>query len=410
MADIVSEVVDTVTGGLKSAYEYATNTIETGFSGDPSHHRGIDPALSSPYGSQQPGYIGPEESIVLPDSKYSYEDFSYPIDILSPQYGGNYVIFYVNVLEDSRIATANPELVLSDNVEGRMRGAISGQNISRTGVVAGNAGYQVLDTIASGKITGAAGLFGAVTDAATDLAVTTVQTGLAAAIAPEHGRSTRRLKNTVVMHVPNQLNVRYQTSWSEANTVGLSAAVGIGTDIMNAIDRGNLSAANIGSTMQSGVEAAANLALQKVPNAGAVQAALGVAPNPKKEQTFQGVDFRKFTFDYQFYPRSPAEAANVLRIVQLFKYHMHPEYKSVKNFVWLYPSEFDIEYYSSGRLNTAVHQHTSCILEGMSVNYTPNGQFNTFPDGTPTQINMTLEFKELMLATKETIGVTPGGL
>jgi len=46
----------------------------------------------------------------------------------------------------------------------------------------------------------------------------------------------------------------------------------------------------------------------------------------------------------------------------------------------------------------------------MNVNYTPNGNFSVFANGMPTQINMTLEFKELQLASKETIGLEPGGL
>ena len=39
----------------------------------------------------------------------------------------------------------------------------------------------------------------------------------------------------------------------------------------------------------------------------------------------------------------------------------------------------------------------------VSVNYTPNGQFNTFENGMPTQINITLQFKELALLTKDKV-------
>jgi hypothetical protein len=39
----------------------------------------------------------------------------------------------------------------------------------------------------------------------------------------------------------------------------------------------------------------------------------------------------------------------------------------------------------------------------MSVNYTPNGMFNTFDDGMPTQIDITLNFRELALLTKDKI-------
>jgi hypothetical protein len=39
----------------------------------------------------------------------------------------------------------------------------------------------------------------------------------------------------------------------------------------------------------------------------------------------------------------------------------------------------------------------------MTVNYSPQGQFTTFENGMPTQINITMSFKELALLTKEKI-------
>jgi hypothetical protein len=153
------------------------------------------------------------------------------------------------------------------------------------------------------------------------------------------------------------------------------------------------------STRQGSVSASiiSNLALSKGPNASAMSAATGLAANPKKEQVFKGVDFRTFSFDYQFFPRSEPEAANVLRIIKEFKYHMHPEFKDANNFLYIYPSEFDISYYQNGEENMNLHRHTSCVLQEMTVNYTPNGSFTTFPNGMPTQINVTLGFKELGL-------------
>ena len=82
---------------------------------------------------------------------------------------------------------------------------------------------------------------------------------------------------------------------------------------------------------------------------------------------------------------------------------MHPEMKDDRNFLYLYPSEFDITYYQGGRENLNLHRHTSCVLTDMSVNYTPNGNFSTFNDGMPTQINVAMTFKELSLLTKEKI-------
>ena len=103
------------------------------------------------------------------------------------------------------------------------------------------------------------------------------------------------------------------------------------------------------------------------------------------------------------YRSSAAEAENVMRIIYEFKYHMHPEFKDANNFVYIYPSEFDIFYYQNGVENKHIHRHTSCVLTEMSVNYTPNGTFTTFENGMPTQINVQMSFRELALLTKDKV-------
>jgi hypothetical protein len=87
---------------------------------------------------------------------------------------------------------------------------------------------------------------------------------------------------------------------------------------------------------------------------------------------------------------------------------MHPEFKGAGEFLFIYPSEFDIIYYTSGSENQNIHKHTSCVLTEMSINYTPNGVFNTFYEsktggGMPTQINVNLTFRELQILNKELI-------
>jgi len=92
-----------------------------------------------------------------------------------------------------------------------------------------------------------------------------------------------------------------------------------------------------------------------------------------------------------------------MNIIREFKYHMHPEFKDANQFLYIYPSEFDIFYYQGAQENLNIHKHTSCVLTEMNLNYTPNGNFTTFDNGMPTQINMTLTFRELALLSKETV-------
>jgi hypothetical protein len=137
--------------------------------------------------------------------------------------------------------------------------------------------------------------------------------------------------------------------------------------------------------------------------AGALSKLSKLAPNPTTEMVFQSVETRTFSFNYRFAPRSEKEAENVLRIIEQFKFHMHPEFKDQTGFLYIYPSEFDIVYYSGGQENPNLHKHTSCVLINMVVNYTPNSIFSTFDNGMPTQIELTLSFKELAKLDKQKI-------
>jgi hypothetical protein len=146
-----------------------------------------------------------------------------------------------------------------------------------------------------------------------------------------------------------------------------------------------------------------SLALSKGPEGAALSSASGLAANPKKENLFKSVDFRTFTFDYSFFPKNPTEAEYIRNIIKQFKIHMHPEYKDSNGFLLVYPSEFDIFYYNNGKENLNLHRHTSCVLTEMNINYTPNSMFNSFANGMPTQINVTMTFKELSMLTKKEI-------
>jgi hypothetical protein len=327
-------------------------------------------------------------------NKYNVDQYSYPFDLLSSKdiYGRNYVIFYINVQVDSKLGKQTNEDLFVKEFEPRDRGDLVGQNLDRTTLFAANAGLN-----AGGALLGQAlGVGGA---SATVAGLATVGAAATANYAATASRAQKRLKTAIALHIPNQLNIRYGMQWSEEDTLAMSMATSGIEEILKATSSGG----KIKDLADPAQAMVTNLMLSKGPNAGANSAATGLAANPKKEQVFKGVDFRTFQFEYQFFPRDSDEAKNIQRIIKEFKYHMHPEFKDANNFVYIYPSEFDIFYYQGGAENLNLHRHTSCVLTELSVNYTPNGNFSTFDDGMPTQINIQMSFRELALLTKDKI-------
>ena len=326
-------------------------------------------------------------------SKYKIDQRCYPVDLMSPdgKYGGNYVIFFINVPSDSKLLKGPNAETVEDYTPGE-RGFTVGANYSKEQLFAGQAGLAV-GGAALGKALGVGGG----SAAAAGMAV--VGTGVTLKQAASASRAQKRMKTAIALHVPNQLSIRYGVQWSEEDTFALSAAATAGKEVAKALQTKGKNSNVTGVA----ADVITNLSLSKGPNAGAMSAATGLASNPKRDQVFKGVDFRTFQFEYQFFPRNEPEAKNVLDIIYDFKLHMHPEYKDSNSFLYVYPSEFDIIYYTGGEENSNINRHTSCVLTEMNVNYTPNGNFATFPNGMPTQINVTLSFRELALMSKELI-------
>ena len=357
---------------------------------------------------------------------YTIKNLMYPDDLMSSannQYGGNYVIFYINVHEDSYLfkgSEAAKNRTVTD-IPPNMRGEVSGKFSSADVVVAGGiagasrGGANVARATigASGtdvikKITGidSAKIFGLET--AANFGTGALVTGAAITALGGVANKYKRMESAIALHVPTDLSISYSANWSPTDMAGMAAAATVGDSIGNAIEQLTKSgitqsAGELSNAGGAGINYLVSRGLQTQGIGEFVGKVSGTAANPKKEQLFRNVDFRTFSFNYQFFPRSREEAQKVQAIIKTFKLHMHPEFKDASHFLYTYPSEFDIYYYQNGQENMNIHRHTSCVLTDMNISYTPQGILSTFEDGMPTQINVQLQFKELALLTKEAI-------
>lgn len=336
---------------------------------------------------------------------------SYPIDVTTnPEYGGNYVMFYISIHQDSFLAKDGSSPTVPGGIPGRNRGDAAGANYSEgtlTGVAMGSGAIYGATTGGPSagieKVTGRQMQGTAKT--VTDLAVGAAAGFAAVKVIGGAKKEYRTIQEAIALHMPGDLSIKYGMQW-DAEEMGLSMAaadlaqfgkMSSGAPVQN--DNSD------GSSLRSSGMASylAGKALQDPLAGKLIQKTAGVAANPKKEQLFKEVEYRTFSFTYQFFARDKAEADAIEKIIYLFKLHMHPEYKDANHFLYTYPSEFDVRYFTNGRENLHIHRHPSCVLTDMSVTYAPQGVFSSFADGMPTQINVSLTFKELALMSKETI-------
>lgn len=122
----------------------------------------------------------------------------------------------------------------------------------------------------------------------------------------------------------------------------------------------------------------------------------GTVLNNNLELLFNGPKLRTFRYSYRFTPRDEDEARMVRRIIRFFKREMSPEVVATGLFL-ASPNVFRLKYISRNkdRQNPFLNKIKFCALTDMSVNYTPDGTYMTYQDGSMTSYEVELQFSEL---------------
>ena len=215
---------------------------------------------------------------------------------------------------------------------------------------------------------------------------------------------TVRTLGQINLHISQPPVARYSANWENKE---LGALAGLTSSEFSSQDLLS-SATGVG---ELGIRGAIKAAAQ-VPAAFGLSGDLGASldlasgkvANPYKEQLFTSMGFRQFAFNYKFAPRNKTEYDNVRRIIDLFKYHMHPENDPTGLFLE-YPSEFEIEYCYNGNRNEHLNKISQCALTDIKVTYGNQDAFTTFKNtqGAPAEINLELAFTELETLTNNRI-------
>tara|TARA_B000000460_G_C21500472_1_gene386097 strand:+ start:233 stop:1417 length:1185 start_codon:yes stop_codon:yes gene_type:complete len=343
-------------------------------------------------------------------SKWSYSTLEYPMDIQSRTDMGHYMMFYVNVAENTGYSRYNSTEKAKKTGTGRMGNKKSveigqKQTASQNAILEGQAfskkqqGSAPDDTGDSWK----PGFKPKVVERKSHQGTSSELMGI---------KRTMRTNDAIILYMPAQVLTNYTAQYKDSElgaNFGEAAArisradvstVGGMTELVkgfaaqgaDAMERAG--AAMIGGLTGSDLMAARD----KLSNR---------AQNNFLEATFTGLGFRKFSFSWKFTPKSPEEMIQVEKIIKTFKFHMLPEIPNDNRFGRYYttPAEFDLFYMFRGDENSWINKIHTCILLNMEVNYAPNG-YQTFRPiqgrngAPPSEIDMKLDFQETKLITK----------
>jgi hypothetical protein len=139
-----------------------------------------------------------------------------------------------------------------------------------------------------------------------------------------------------------------------------------------------------------------------------IEASTGQIINPNFTLLFQGVPLRTHNYTWTLSPESLKESSTLGEIINLIKTKMLPT-SSTANMVLNFPSVFDISVSGSNDVNWQV-QFKTAFLTGLEVNRAPQ-QVASFSrgNGAPSNITLTLQFKEVESFVAEDINASATG-
>ena len=331
----------------------------------------------------------------LDTSKYSYASFIYPMDLGAPGTGkDHYMVFHINETSTTSFTTRGTGAVDQQNPMGKNLAAGEMSTNQKNGLVdqANNEGNSVALNSHTADPQGTSNIGTSGQGA--------VQTAVAGIKQP-----VTRIATTIVLYMPPEIKVKYDADWA-ATDLGLAA------DLTNAL-KGSGTWGDFWKSMGASAGQQAGERLNDLTNMKikeSLSRAGRMVINSHAEVIFNGIGFRDFQFSFRFTPDSEDEALNVDNIIRAFKFYSAPEVlQGTAGRFWIYPAEFDIQYYSNGKENNFLNKISTCALTSMEVNYTPMSHFaahrpHSVIQGSPSVcVDMHLSFKELEIMTKRRI-------
>lgn len=313
----------------------------------------------------------------------------------------HYVAFFINVRENSEIGKQNANK-LYNLPEGSLRrenrlteteaGAATKVILNNAGTIGALVGFLanikkgVVSGVGGGIVGGAAGVAGREVIKALDPTFLTAV------------NRTFRLSDVITLHLQERPSVRYGVNYTEKDMGALTGFLAQGSATKTFDDLSKVGK----EALARGVASLIKLP-SLVPGGGTLadlrSLTTRTTTNPFREVLFESVDYRTFNFRYVFFPKSASESNKISDIIQLFKTHMHPEI-SDNRFFYMHPSEFEIKYYYKDKGNPYLHSFATCALTGLEVEY-GGEQFSTFENGAPTEISLSLTFREIEQVTSQ---------
>jgi len=145
--------------------------------------------------------------------------------------------------------------------------------------------------------------------------------------------------------------------------------------------------------------------------------ATGAILNPNVEMMYEAPDLRNFSLRFKMSPRDGNEANNIKKICNTFRKASLPSIGDGQGkiagtspgFFLKVPKICQVSFMQGNSPHPYITQYKPCAISRVSVNFTPDGTYATYGDGSPVATELTVSFQELKLIYNEEVDINGGG-
>lgn len=226
----------------------------------------------------------------------------------------------------------------------------------------------------------------------------------------------KQLPNTIIIAMPQDIGTQIGAQWGGKSFgfLGKDAAA-IGASIANQDFAG--AATSIGDLIKNNTNAdalkslgasLARQALNSIPGVGGnlsvndlVQGGSSKILNPNVELMYEGPTLRELSLKFKLVARTRTESETIKEIATSFRKAAAPANKNSR-FINL-PAYVRMKYMRGPKVNENLPRHRMFAINGVDVNYTPDGQYVTYDDGYVPAIEIGLALQETKIIFFEDI-------
>ena len=234
-------------------------------------------------------------------------------------------------------------------------------------------------------------------------------------------RDTSGTYPQIMLYMPDDISDTLKADW-EGKAFGTTAAGALSAaGTANAIEKVK-STINVGKNAinRAPIETAASLVTglakgitgDTITTGDIFGGISGAIRNPNVEVLFQKMNLRTFDLTFKLIPYNAEEAGTIRKIINVFKKSMLPTYKlgdskvlgtsgndnaAVEAAFIKVPKVCKVTYMRGSSPHPVLPTYKMCAVTDMNINYTPDGNYAVYNDGSPVAYEIKLSFMETKL-------------